>query len=157
MVNRGIWYVAGIALIALAGCAPHPPTGGVARSTESDVRPSALPTDLVGTWKGSFVPVAADSGGGNAVGDVTLVINGDGTYTVIEQRKSSMRKYSGVIVANGRMVTLKDSSGVGLSLRRRGDTLYGVARDRTGYALQVYFEKDSGAPSSSPGAQTNPR
>jgi len=157
MVNRGIWYVAGIALIALAGCATHPPTGGVARSTESDVRPSALPTDLVGTWKGSFVPVAADSGGGNAVGDVTLVINDDGTYTVIEQRKSSRRKYSGVIVANGRTVTLKDSSGVGVSLRRRGDTLYGVARDRTGYALQVYFEKDSGALSSSPGAQTNPR
>jgi len=157
MVNRRIWFVGSIALIALAGCTTHPPTGGVARSTESDVRPPALPTDLVGTWKGSFVPIAADGGGGNAVGDVTLVINDDGTYTVIEQRKSSMRKYSGVIVANGRTVTLKDSSGVGVSLRRRGDTLHGVARDRTGYALQVYFEKDSGGLGSSPGAQTNPR
>src|SRR5258705_3166780 len=103
MVNRGIWYVAGIALIALAGCATHPPTGGVARSTESDVRPSALPTDLVGTWKGSFVPVAADSGGGNAVGDVTLVINHHGTYTLIGQRKPSRRRYSGAGVGSGPM------------------------------------------------------
>jgi len=55
MVNRGIWYVAGIALIALAGCArtrrlAAPP----GRRSRMCVRPPA--NDLVGTWKGSFVP-----------------------------------------------------------------------------------------------------
>ena len=38
MGNRGIVFVASIALLALAGCATHQGTHSVARSTESDVR-----------------------------------------------------------------------------------------------------------------------
>jgi hypothetical protein len=52
MGKRGIVFIASIAVIALSGCATHQGTHAVARSTESDVRPAALPTDLVGTWSG---------------------------------------------------------------------------------------------------------
>src|SRR5207245_10110012 len=68
MGNRGIVFVASIALLALAGCATHQGTDSVARSTESDVPPSTLPADLVGTWSGASVPVGAGPGGQKAVG-----------------------------------------------------------------------------------------
>ena len=68
MGNRGIVFVASIALLALAGCATHQGTDSVARSTESDVPPSTLPADLVGTWSGSSVPVGAGPGGAASAG-----------------------------------------------------------------------------------------
>ena len=153
MGKRGLVFVASFALIALFGCATHQRTDGVARSTESDVRPSALPTDLVGTWSGSFVPIGAGAGGGNAVGSITIAIKDDGTYTATERRRASTWSYSGAGVAKGRTVTLRSSSGTWVSLTHRGDTLYGVPHDRTGYTLQVLVEKESGAPASSPSAQ----
>jgi hypothetical protein len=154
MGKRGIAFVASVALIALSGCATHQRTDGVARSTESDVRPSALPTDLVGTWSGSFAPVAADAGGKNAVGSVTLVIKDDGTYTATDRRGVSTRNYTGVVVANGRSITLRNSSGGWVSLRRRGDVLYGVVHDLSGYTIQIAVQKDSGALVSPPTAQS---
>jgi hypothetical protein len=84
MDKRGIVFVASIGLLALSGCAMQPRTNAVARLTESDVRPSAVSTDLVGTWSGSFGPVAPDAGGSNAIGNVTLEIKDDGTYTLTE-------------------------------------------------------------------------
>jgi len=127
MGKRGIAFVASFALIALFECATHQRTDGVARSTESDVRPFALPADLVGTWSGSFVPIGAGAGGDNAVGSITIAIKDDGTYTATERRRASPRR-----------------------------PLYGVAHDRTGHTLQVLVEKDSGAPASSPSAQGRP-
>jgi hypothetical protein len=155
MSNRGIVFVASIALLALAGCATHQGTHSVARSTESDVRPSTLPADLVGTWSGSSVPVGAGPGGDNAVGNVTVAIKDDGTFTATTQRKGSTRNYSGVVVVNGRSVTFRDSLGSSVSLRRRGNVLYGVFSDPTSrHTVQVSVEKDSGALETSPTAQS---
>ena len=157
MGKRGIGFIASIALIALSGCATHQGTH-VARSTESDMRPAALPTDLVGTWSGSFWPIAADAGGSNAIGQVTLAIKDDGSYTLTDRRGASTRNYSGVVVANGRTVTLRSSSGGWFPLRHRGDVLYGMSQDRrSGYTLQISVEKDSGALASPPSAQSGGR
>ena len=157
MGNRRIVFVASIALLALAGCATHQGTHSVARSTESDVRPSTLPADLVGTWSGSSVPVGASSGGDNAVGNVTIAIKDDGTFTATTQRKGSTQNYSGVVVVNGRSVTFRDSSlGSSVSLRRRGNVLYGVFSDLTSrHTVQVSVEKGSGALETSPTAQSD--
>ncbi len=153
MVKRGILFVASVALIALSGCATHSQSYGVAQSTESDVRPSVLPADLVGTWSGSFFPVGSDAGGSNAFGNVTVVIKDDGTYTVTERRKGSTRILSGVVVANGRTITLQSSTGQWISLRRRGDRLYGMSPDQTsGFRVQIFVEKESGALASPPSA-----
>ena len=151
MVKRGILFVASVALIALSGCATHSQSYGVAQSTESDVRPSALPSDLVGTWHVAYVPVGSDAGGGNAFGSATLVIKDDGTYTAIDRRKGSTRTFSGVVVANGRTITLRTSTGRWVSLMRRGGMLYGVALDQvSGYRILISVEKDTGALASPP-------
>ena len=143
MGKRGIVFIASITLIALSGCATNQRTDAVARSTESDARPSALPTDLVGTWSGSFWPIAADSSDRNAIGQVTLAIKDDGSYTLTERRGASTRNYSGVVVANGRTITLRSSSGGWFPLRHRGNALYGLASDPvSGFVLQISVEKD---------------
>ena len=145
MVKRGISFIASVALIALSGCATHSQSYGRAQSTESDVHPSALPSDLVGTWHGTYAPVGSDAGGGNAFGSTTLVIKDDGTYTAIDRRKGSTRTFSGVVVANGRTITLRTSTGRWVSLMRRGDMLYGVALDQvSGYRILISVEKDTG-------------
>jgi len=64
--------------------------------------------------------------------------------TATERRGASTRNYSGIVVANGRSITLRNSSGRWVSLSRRGDALYGVAQDVSGYALQISVQKDSG-------------
>src|SRR2546421_9149457 len=130
MGKRGIVFVATVALIALSGCATHSQSYGVAQSTESDVRPSVLPRDLVGTWNGSFGPVGADAGGRGAVGNFTLVIKDDGTYTVTERRGASSWNHSGVVVANGHTITLRHSSGPWASPGHRGDGVVGVGAHR---------------------------
>ena len=156
MGKRGIVFVATIALIVLGGCAARTQTNAVARLTESDVRPSALPSDLVGIWNGAFGPHSADAGGRGAEGTVTLTINDDGTYTAIERRGATTWNHSGVVVANGRTITLRNSSGQSVSLVHRADTLYGVMADqRSGYTLQVSVVKKPGAlanPASAPSA-----
>jgi hypothetical protein len=142
----GIVFVAGIALLVLSGCATQERSTAVARLTESDVRPPALPADLVGTWSGSYGSFSTGGGSPDKVGNFTLTIKDDGTYTAIERRGASTRTYSGVVVANGRTITLRNSSGGWASLVHRGDTLYGLVPDRmSGYTLQVSVSKDSGA------------
>jgi len=154
MGKRGIVVVASAAVIALSGCATDQRTTGVARLTESDVRPSALPADLVGTWSGSFGASVAQGGLG-ARGTVTLHIKEDGTYTLTERRGASTWNYSGVVVVNGRAITLRNSAGSSVSLRHRGDTLYGMAHDRSGDLLQISVAKDSGALASPPSAPSD--
>lgn len=142
MGKYGIALLASIALISLAGCAPHEQTHAAVRVTETDVRPSHLPGDLVGTWRGSFWPVAASAGGDNAVGNLIITIKDDGTYTATDQRRGTTRSDTGVVIANGRTVTLRSSSGGSYPFRHRGDTLYGLTPDRvTGYVLGVSLEK----------------
>jgi len=49
-----------------------------------------------------------------------LAIDNDGTYTATERRGATAQNYTGVVVANGRRVTLRNSSGRSLSLVHRG-------------------------------------
>jgi hypothetical protein len=159
MGKRGIVFVATIALILLGGCATRAQTNAIARLTDSDVRPSVLPSDLVGTWSGSFGSFSNGGGGPDVIGNFTLAIKDDGTYTVTEQRRGSTWNHSGVVVANGRTITLRDSSsGRWTSLVRRGDALYGVVRDSRGsHTLQVSAVKDSGTLASPPSAPVGGR
>jgi len=153
MGKRGIVIVAGIALMLLCGCATHQRTNAVAQSTESDGYPSALSTDLVGTWSGSFVTIAGDGGGPS--GKMTLAIKDDGTYTATEQRRASTWNSSGVVLANGDAITFQSSSGRSISLRHRGDTLYGIVPDRaSGYTLQISIKKEAGVLASPPSAES---
>src|SRR5256885_7930173 len=105
MVKRGILFVASVALIALSGCATHSQSYGVAQSTESDVRPSALPSDLVGTWHVAYAPVGSDASGGNAFCSAAPLLKDDGTHTPIAPPKGSTPTLSGVAVADGRPIT----------------------------------------------------
>jgi hypothetical protein len=146
-----------ITLMALPGCATHEQPRVVARLTESDERPSALSSDLVGIWNGSFWPLGADAGGWNALGYVTFTIKDDGTYTVATRRGTSTRTYSGVVIAKGGTITLRSSAGGWYPLKRRGDVLYGVVRDTvTGYTLGISMEKRSGALVNPPSKETGP-
>jgi hypothetical protein len=84
-------------------------------------------------------------------GDMTLEIKDDGTYKMISTRRGrgdaagKVSNDSGVVVANGRRITLKSSSGQWISLRRDGDALYGVSQHRgSGYTIHITVERESG-------------
>jgi hypothetical protein len=151
MVKREIvTLLASAALIVFAtGCATERTNDAVASLTQSDVSRSFVPRELVGTWSGWFRPVGgADGGGGNATdGAVTLEIKDDGTYQLVETGRGrgdmAGRKTndSGVVVANGRGITLKSSSGPWTSLRRNGNALYGVTHHSSGRAIQITVER----------------
>ena len=77
---------------------------------------------------------------------MTLEIKDDATYKLVETRRGrgdvGARNDSGVVVANGRTITLKSSSGPSIPLRRNGRAMYGVTKHRTsGYTIQVTLEK----------------
>ena len=153
MVKREIvTLLASTALIVLAtGCATERTSDAVASLTQSDVSRSFVPRELVGTWSGWFRPVGgADGGGGNATdGAVTLEIKDDGTYQLVETGRGrgdmAGRKTSdsGVVVANGRTITLKSSSGQWIPLSRNGNALYGVTSHRSGRTIQITVEREA--------------
>ena len=151
--RRIVTGLAFIALIALAaGCATQK-TDAVASRTVSDASRSTVPHELVGTWHGTFRPTGgADGGGGHGMaGDLVLEIKDDGTYKLISTRRGrgdaagKVSNDSGVVVANGRTVTLKSSSGQWISLMHDGDALYGVSQHRgSGYTIHITVERESG-------------
>jgi hypothetical protein len=151
MVKREIvTLLASAALIVFdTGCATERTNDAVASLTQSDVSRSFVPRELVGTWSGWFRPVGgADGGGGNATdGAVTLEIKDDGTYQLVETGRGrgdmAGRKTndSGVVVANGRGITLKSSSGPWIMLSRNGNALYGVTNHRSGRTIQITVER----------------
>jgi len=153
MVKREIvTLLASTALIVFdAGCATERTHDAVASLTQSDVSRSFVPRELVGTWTGWFRPVGgADGGGGNATdGAVTLEIKDDGTYQLVETGRGrgdmAGRKTSdsGVVVANGRTITLKSSSGQWIPLSRNGNALYGVTNHRSGRTIQITVEREA--------------
>ena len=153
MVKREIVTLfASAALIVFdTGCATERTNDAVASLTQSDVSRSFVPRELVGTWTGWFRPVGgADGGGGNATdGAVTLEIKDDGTYQLVETGRGrgdmAGRKTndSGVVVANGRTITLKSSSGQWIPLRRNGNALYGVTNHRSGRTIQITVEREA--------------
>ncbi len=138
------------ALIVLAtGCATERTSDAVASLTQSDVSRSFVPRELVGTWSGWFRPAGgADGGGGNAMdGAVTLEIKDDATYKLVETLRGrgdvagKKTNDSGIVVANGRTITLRSSSGQWISLRRNGNALYGVIQHRSGRVIQITVER----------------
>ncbi len=151
MVKREIvTLLASTALIVLAtGCATERTSDAVASLTQSDVSRSFVPRELVGTWSGWFRPAGgADGGGGNAMdGAVTLEIKDDATYKLVETLRGrgdvagKKTNDSGIVVANGRTITLKSSSGQWISLRRNGNALYGVIQHRSGRVIQITVER----------------
>ncbi len=153
MVKREIvTLLASTALIVFdTGCATERTNDAVASLTQSDVSRSFVPRELVGTWTGWFRPVGgADGGGGNATdGAVTLEIKDDGTYQLVETGRGrgdmAGRKTSdsGVVVANGRTITLKSSSGQWIPLSRNGNALYGVTNHRSGRTIQITVEREA--------------
>ncbi len=148
MGNCRIVTLASTALIVLAaGCATQR-SGAIARLTESDASRSTVPHELVGTWSGLFRPAGGiDGGGGNGMeGAITLEIKDDATYRLISIGRGrgdvagKASNDSGVVVANGRSITLKSSSGQWIPLTRNGDTLYGVTK-RSGYTIQISVQR----------------
>ena len=135
-----------VLIVVVAGCATQR-TDAVASLTASDASRSTIPFELVGTWNGWFRPVGIDGGGGDSTeGAMTLEIKDDATYKLVETRRGrgdvGARNDSGVVVANGRTITLKSSSGPSIPLRRNGRAMYGVTKHRTsGYTIQVTLEK----------------
>ena len=147
MVKCRIVTLASTALMVLAaGCATQK-TDAVASLTASDASPSTIPRELVGTWNGWFRPVGVDGGGGGSTeGGMTLEIKDDATYRLISTRRGrgdvGASNDSGVVVANGRTITLKSSSGPWIPLTRNGRAMYGLTKHRTtGYTIQVTLEK----------------
>jgi len=151
MVKREIVTIlASTALIVLAtGCATQRSNDAVASLTASDASRSPIPHELVGTWSGWFRPVGGvDGGGGNAMeAAMTLEIKDDATYRLISTRRGrgdaagTASNDSGVVVANGRTVTLRSSSGQRIALMRKGDALYGVTKHPSGYTIQMTLER----------------
>ena len=84
----------------------------------------------------------------------TLFLDEIGDLTPSVQAKV-LRTFSGVVVANGRTITLRTSTGRWVSLMRRGDMLYGVALDQvSGYRILISVEKDTGVLANPPSAQS---
>jgi len=147
MVERTIVMFLATALIALpTGCSTRESGTIAGLATASDASPSATQSKLDGTWRGWFVQTGSD---GHVDGDVTLLIKDDATYRMISKRRGrgdigGASNESGVVVSNGRSVTLKSSSGQWTSLVRKGDTLYGVIKGSSGHTLQISVERTSG-------------
>jgi hypothetical protein len=155
MVKDTIVTLASTALIVLAtGCATQGTNDAVARLTESDASRPAIPRELVGTWNGWFRPAGIDGGGGNSMdGVMTLVIKDDATYKLISTRRGrgdvGASNDSGVVVAKGRTITLKSSSGPWIPFTRNGNALYGVTKSRgSGHTIQMTLER--AAPAAAP-------
>jgi len=145
-----VTLLASTALIVFdTGCATERTSDAVASLTQSDVSRSFVPRELVGTWSGWFRPAGgADGGGGNAMdGAVTLEIKDDATYKLVETLRGrgdvagKKTNDSGIVVANGRTITLRSSAGQWISLRRNGNALYGVIQHRSGRVIQITVER----------------
>ena len=148
--RRLVSLLASIAVVTFtAGCATQRTNDAVASLTESDASRSFVARELVGTWRGWFRAAGgADGGGGNAMdGAATLEIKDDATYKLVETLggrgdvAGKKTNDSGVVVANGRTITLRSSSGQWISLRRNGNALYGLIQHRSGRTLQITVER----------------
>ena len=124
-----------LAALIIAGCA-----GPTAHSSIA-VTPAAV-GDLAGTWKGAYWWL-----GGvyyEDEGRVSIEIGHDGCYTVTMSPARAAnniaipQRWSGHVVQKGNTIEFHTAhegwSGSWASLRRSGDTLYGVTRDPAGGA-----------------------
>jgi hypothetical protein len=148
MIQRRIvtFLATATVIVFTAGCTGQ--KTAFASLTESDVSRSTSASALSGTWRGWFLQTGVD---GHVEGDMTLEIKDDGTYRLISTRRGrgdagGASNDSGIVVASGRTVTLKSSSGRSIALIRQGDTLYGVAKYSTGHPVKITVERTSRAP-----------
>jgi hypothetical protein len=116
---------------AVAGCAG--PSARMASVNHGTVSTAQAPTDLSGTWRGSFSRVNASIYADDA--DCVLRIRDDGTFTqqITPQPGANNRAKAststGTVVEKGNRVVLRTSKGEALTLERSGDQLYGVTSD----------------------------
>ena len=151
MVKREmVALLASTALISLAtGCAMQRANDAMASLTVSDASRPAVAREFVGTWNGWLGPAGgADGGGGNTMlAAMTLEIKDDGTYRLISTRRGrgdaagTASTDAGVVVTNGRTVTLRSPSGQWIPLTRKGNALYGVSKHLSGYTVQMTLER----------------
>ena len=114
------------------------------------VRPGSYPSDqvpakfienqLAGTWRGSFSQLAASLY--EDEGTCVLQIRPDGTFTATISRAklgtnnlAKAESFWGTVVSRGNRVVLVTAQGPRLTLMRRGDSLYTVAKDPAAEAL----------------------
>ena len=144
--------VAGLTLLSgCAGLGPvSPPPGSGALRPDSE---------LVGTWTGSLNWVAPSLYDDEA--NLRLQIRDDGTFTATVtpgRAGNNIAKPSslaGTVVANDKLVTLRNEVGPWpwLTLKRSGDTLYGVANDPAiQSAVMLRFHRDNTAPATVSGS-----
>lgn len=133
-----------LAVVVLAtGCAGQGAEVGSAL-THPGSSASANGADLKGTWQGSFGQVGPGNTG-HIHGDIVCQINDDGTYKttwITRQVAGSARggrlAMSGTVVANGSRVMFNESSsGSRMTLKRAGDTLYGITIDPAAKGVTV--------------------
>jgi hypothetical protein len=139
-----------VALIALsAGCAQQLK----ATSTEPGDYPSAAVRELSGTWHGSFGWVGANLYADE--GTVDLQIKDDGTFTATVGRKGGANNLAkpatlaGTVDTKGDRVILRNAEGpwTSLTLKRKGNTLYGTATDPATMAnVMMRLDRDGSAP-----------
>ena len=152
MVQLRIVMLLATMIVLAAGCATER-TGAIASLAVSDAPPATIASGLRGTWRGWFVQTGSD---GHVEGDMTLVIKDDATYRLISIRRGrgdvggTASKESGVVVAEGRTVTLKSATGQWTRLVHKGDSLYGMVKASSGHTLQISVERTSAVPTESP-------
>ena len=155
--HRGAFIGIVTALVLLTGCAGQ-------RISDAD-SPSALPQarELAGTWHGSYWEIIPLGNSYDDIGDCTLRINEDATYTVACQRpmigaNNIMRPshWSGRVVTKGNHVILDNGGGPWPSIvlrPSRNGTLYGTTQDpQVGTTVEMSFTHEPSATAGGAGA-----
>ena len=129
-------FMFAVAMIAfVTGCAA-PMSGVGSGSSQADGAASVKEAGLEGTWRGVFEQV--QTGDSRRIhGGIVCEIKGDGTYKmtwttdlVAGSTRGGGVVISGTVGENGNFVSFDEpSSGTRTTLRRVGDTLYGVRTD----------------------------
>ena len=133
-------------IVFAAGCASRSGTELGSVMPRSD---GSVPTksELAGTWRGSFGQVMTGDSG-LIHGAIVSQIKDDGTYTttwstqlVAGSARAGRLEMAGTVVANGSRVIFSDTrSGSRMTLKRDGDTLYGVTIDPATRRVTVAVE-----------------
>jgi len=127
----------------LSGCGAF----GEVDPAHSQLGPTASAVELPGNWRGTFSQTAQVGDSGYIHGDIEVQIASDGTYkmtwmtqlTAGSSRGGKM-EMSGTVAADGARVTFLDPSRTHTTLKRDGDTMYGVMVDPAGKRVQLALD-----------------
>jgi hypothetical protein len=134
-------------IVFVAGCAGPTTTELGSALPRADGAAAAKESGLEGTWRGSFGQVMTGDSG-QIHGDIVSEINADGTYRttwttrlVAGSARGGRLEMTGKVVADGPRVMFTDArSGGRMTLRRDGDTLYGITIDPATKRVTVAVE-----------------